>query len=140
MTPSTLRAHLAFSFKAETYELEAVIDLERCLADSSEEPDFHQLLARASGIDPYSYLYEVLESYPPEFADPTGLAVAYCNEGRFDWYAFVERWSTEADLRVVRSVAGRFLGEHTLDGQPALEAALLAVYEAGKAAQSGSRP
>jgi hypothetical protein len=135
MTSSTLRAQLAFSFKAETYDLEAVIDLDRCLADSGAEPDFHHLLARAHGIDPYSYLYEALESYDIEFSEPTGLAVAYCNAGRFDWPAFAEHWRTDADLRVVRSIATRILGEHALDGQPALEAALLAAYRAGKAAQ-----
>jgi hypothetical protein len=138
MTPSTIRAQLSFSFKAETYELEAVIDLDRCLADSSTEPDFHHLLARANGIDPYSYLYEALESYALEFSDPTGLAVAYCNAGCFDWHAFAEHWRAEADLRVVRSIATRILGEHALDGQPVLEAALLAVYRAGKAAQPAS--
>lgn len=136
MMPSTIRARLSFSFKAETHELEAAIDLDRLLADSGAAPDFHRLLALANGIDPYSYLYEALESYDIEFAEPTGLAVEYCDAGHFDWPGFAERWRAAADLRAIRTIARDILGEGALNGQPALEVALLAAYRAGKAAQS----
>ncbi|MGA9163801.1 MAG: hypothetical protein WBZ31_05040, partial [Thiobacillus sp.] len=62
MNNNTVRARLSLSFKGETYEFDSVIDLDRCLGEPGEAPDFHQLLARAAGIDPYSYLHEVLES------------------------------------------------------------------------------
>lgn len=138
MMPSTIRARLAFSFKAETRELEVAIDLDRLLADSGTAPDFHQLLALANGIDPCSYLYEAIESYDIEFAEPTGLAVEYCDDGHFDWPGFAERWRTDADLRAIRTIAAGILGAGALNGQPALEAALLAAYRAGKAARSAS--
>lgn len=136
MMPSTIRAQLSFSFKAETHELAVAIDLDRLLADSVAEPDFHHLLALANGIDPYSYLYEALESYDIEFSEPTGLAVEYCDAGHFDWPGFAEHWRAAADLRAIRTIAAGILGAGALDGQPALEAALLAAYRAGKAAQS----
>jgi len=68
MSTNTVRARVAFSFKGETYELDSVIDLDRCGGDD-EAPDFHQLLAKAAGIDPSSYLYEVLESHEIGFSD-----------------------------------------------------------------------
>jgi len=67
MSNNTLRARVALSFKGETYELDSVIDLDECLGEPGEAPDFHRLLARAAGIDPYSYLYEVLGSHEIEF-------------------------------------------------------------------------
>ena len=85
MSNTTVRARVAFSFKGETYDLDSVIDLDDCLGDSGAAPDFHQLLARPAGIDPYSYLYEVLESHEIEFSDATGVAARSCRDGRFDW-------------------------------------------------------
>ena len=55
MTPNTLRARLDFSFKGESYEFDTAIDLDRCSAEPGEAPNFHLLLAKEGGIDPYSY-------------------------------------------------------------------------------------
>ncbi len=89
MIGNSIRVRLAFSFKGETLDLDSVVDLDRCLRESHDAPNFHRLLALAGGIDPYSYQYEMLESDDIEFSDPTGLAVACCGEGCFDWPAFV---------------------------------------------------
>lgn len=131
MIGNTIRAHLAFSFKAENYELDAIIDLDRYVG---EEPDFHRLLARAHGIDPYSYLYDALESHDIVFSDATGAAARSCLDGGFDWSRFEQDWREEEDLRVVGEIAARLLGASALEGRPEIEAALLAAYRAGKAA------
>ena len=68
-------------------------------------PDFHQLLARAAGIDPYSYLYEVLESHEIEFSDATGVAARSCRDGRFDWTRFEQDAAEARDWLVVGAVA-----------------------------------
>jgi hypothetical protein len=86
MSNNTLRARVSFSFKGETYELDSIIDLDDHL--SGEAPNFHQLLARAAGIDPYSYLYDALESHEIAFSDATGVAVRSCRDGQFDWAQF----------------------------------------------------
>lgn len=133
MSSNTLRARLSFSFKGETHDLDSVIDLDRCLGESAEAPNFHLLLARAAGIDPYSYLYEVLESHEIEFAEATGLAARSCREGEFDWTQFAQDMREELDWRQVRAIAEQSLGGRDLDADPQLKAALLAAYRAGKA-------
>lgn len=130
MNPNTLRARVAFSFKGETHELDTVIDLDR-FSGSDEAPDFHRVLAQAAGIDPYSYLYEVLESHDVEFSDATGVAAAHCHDGQFDWAGFAREMADARDWQAARAVAERILGVRDWDGEAPLKAALLAVYRAG---------
>jgi len=133
MTNDTVRARLTLSFKGETYELDSVIDLDRCLGEPGEVPNFHQLLAQAAGIDPYSYLYEVLEAHEIAFSDATGVATRSCRDGRFDWAQFEHDRREERDWQRVRAIAQPMLGARDLDAEPDLKAALLAAYQAGKA-------
>ena len=140
MSNNTVRARLAVSFKGETYELDSVIDLDRYLGGSKEAPDFHRLLAKAAGIDPYSYLYEVLESHEIEFLDATGMAARSCRDGRFDWNLFEQALSTEREWQAVREIAERIMGARDLDADPALKEALLATYRAGKASGASASP
>ena len=132
MANNTVRARVAFSFKGETYELDSVIDLDRCLGEPGAAPDFHRLLAQAAGIDPYSYLYEVLESHEIEFSDPTGAAVHSCRDGQFDWSRFEQDIAGERDWQTVRAIAEPILGARDWDADAALKAGLLAAYRAGK--------
>jgi hypothetical protein len=132
MNHNTVRARLSVSFKGETYELDSVIDLDRCLGESDGAPDFHQLLARAAGIDPYSYLYEILESHEITFSDATGVAARSCRDGRFDWTQFEQDRRDERDWLRVRAIAQPTLGARDLDAEPDMKSALLAVYRAGK--------
>lgn len=137
MRNNTVRAQVAFSFKGETHELDTVIDLDECPHEPGEAPDFHRLVAKATGIDPYSYLYEVLESHEIEFSDATGAAARSCGDGRFDWARFERERDEERDWPLVRAIAERHLAAHDLDADPALKSALLAVYRAGKASAGG---
>lgn len=132
MTPNTLRARLNFSFKGEPHELDTTLDLDRCSAEPGEAPNFHLLLAKAGGIDPYSYLYEVLESHEIEFSEATGVATLCCRDGQFDWLEFERLRQDEQDMEVVRGIAERTLGVGDLDERADLKAALLAAYRAGK--------
>lgn len=136
--PNTVLTCLECSFKGKTIALEVVVDLDRCLANSEDPPDFYRALARAGKVDPYSYLYEVLESEEIHFSEPTGLAIGCCVEGQFDWNAFVQRVRNSGDVQIVQAIAEREMGVVDLDAQAELKAALLAVYReglrAGKAA------
>jgi hypothetical protein len=132
MTPNILRARLDFSFKGEPYELDTTLDLDRCSAEPGEAPNFHLLLAKAGGIDPYSYLYEVLESHEIEFSEATGVAALCCRDGQFDWPEFERLRQEEQDMKVVRGIAERTLGVGDLDELADLKTALLAAYRAGK--------
>ena len=133
MNNNTVRARVAFSFKGETYPLDSVIDLDRCLGEPGATPVFHRFLAQAAGIDPYSYLYEILESHPIEFSDATGVAARSCRDGRFDWDLFERELRAERDWQAVRTLAESIMGARDWDADPALKAALLAAYRAGKA-------
>ena len=130
---NTVRARLALSFKGETYELDSVIDLDQCLGESGAAPNFHQLLARTAGIDPYSYLYEVLETHEIAFSDATGVAARSCRDSQFDWTKFEQDRREEQDWQVVRAIAEKIMTARDLDAEPELKAALLAVYRAGQA-------
>ncbi len=134
MSNNTIRARLTLSFKGETYELDSVIDLDGCLGEPGEAPHFHQRLARAAGIDPYSYLYEVLETHEIVFSDATGVAGRSCRNGRFDWIQFEHDRREAGDWQRVRAIAQQTLGARDLDAEPELKAALLAVYRAGSGA------
>jgi hypothetical protein len=133
MGNNTVRARLALSFKGETYDLDCVIDLDKYLSETGAAPNVHQLLARTAGIDPYSYLYEVLEASEIAFSDATGIAVRSCREGRFDWMQFEQDRREERDWQLVRSIAEKSMTARDLDADPALKTALLAAYWAGKA-------
>ena len=133
MNNNTIRARLSLSFKGKTYELDSVIDLDECLGEPGTAPNFHQLLARTAGIDPYSYLYEVLEADEIEFSDATGVAARSCRDGGFDWAQFAQDAREGRDWQAVRAVAEPLLAARDLDADPALKAALLAVYRAGAA-------
>jgi hypothetical protein len=131
MSTNTLRARVVFSFKGETNELDTVIDLDRCVGEPGVAPDFHRLLAQAAGIDPCSYLYEVLESHEIEFSDATGAAARSCHDGQFDWERFERDIAGDRDWQAVRAIAEPIIGARDWDADPALKAALLAVYRAG---------
>lgn len=130
MSGNTLRARLEVSFRGEPHALETTLDLDPCLGEPGQAPDFHRLLARAAGIDPYSYLYEVLESEEITFSDPTGLAVGAFEDGVFHWNRFEQALREERDWQAVRAIAARHLAGRDLDGDADLRAALLAVYRA----------
>ena len=133
MSNNTVRARLVLSFKGETYALDSVIDLDECLGESGAAPNFHQLLARTAGIDPYSYLYEVLEAHEIAFSDATGVAAQSCRDGRFDWAQFEQDRREQRDWPAVRAIAERVLATRDWEAAPDLKAALLAAYRAGKA-------
>lgn len=133
MSSNTIRARVAFSFKGKNFDLASTIDLDRCHADEGEAPNFHLLLAQASAIDPYSYLYEVLESYDIEFSQPTGAAKAACSEAGFDWFRFLAEQRSAADVPAIRAIALETLGLADLEAHPDIQAALLAAYRAGRA-------
>lgn len=131
MSDNTIHARLEVSFKGETRDLDTVIDLEPCLGEPGQAPDFHRLLAKAAGVDTYSYLYEALESEEIVFSEPTGLAVQAFEDGHFDWPRFEQALRQERDWQIVRNIAANYLDSRELERELNLKAALLAVYRAG---------
>lgn len=110
MIPNTIHARLQVSYQGETHTLETTLDLDQCPAKPGQTPDFHSLLAKAAGIDTYSYLYEALETEEIAFSAPTGLAMQAFADGAFDWPRFEQASRDERDWETVRAVALQLLG------------------------------
>lgn len=141
MSANTLRATVAFSFQGQTHEISLCVDLDAYLQQNPghrdpnpEAPDWHRLLAQAADIDPYSYLYEVLESHEVELDAPTGLAAPCLQDGRFDWPRFVHTIQEQTRHTLFERIARETLQAASLDAIPGLATALAAAYAAGQAA------
>ncbi len=134
---NSITARVEFSYKGESYAPATVIDLDRCLDANGHLPDLHQMIARANGIDTYSYLYEVMESHEILFEDATGIAAECLHDGDFDAAGFEQRWQEQHHLEILAPIARRHLNIDNLEQHPDLKAALLETYLAGRdAAQS----
>jgi len=133
MPANSVRVRASVSFKGETQQLETILDLDRIGCEPGEIPNFHQHLASACGIDPYSYLYEAIESHDLDFSDPTGAAVQACRDGAFDWAWFEQARREELDWQSVNAIAASLLSVDELDARPELKTLMLAVYRAGRA-------
>jgi hypothetical protein len=129
---SSIEVSAQFDFKGETFRPSVTIDLDRQMMRHGELPEPHQLLAKTNQIDPYSYQYEVLESSELTYANATGLAAGFLQQGHFDSEGFQRQWLVQRELSVVEEIAQRHLGAEALAQQPALRAALLEAYEAGR--------
>ena len=129
---NSIEINVQFDFKGETYRPSVTLDLDLQMERYGMLPDLHQLLARENRIDPYSYQYEVLESSELAFANATGLAADYLDNGRFDIERFQEQWHAQKHLGLLQEIAREHMGIDDLSSQPALSAALLAAFAAGK--------
>ncbi len=131
---NSIVARIKFSFRGETYSPSAKIDLDELMTGSETYHRLHLLLARTNGIDTYSYLYEVMESYPIEFSNPTGLAADYLSGTEFEFSGFETRWHEKHDLSILDAIIDHHFKGDDCAQNPALKAALREAFQAGKAA------
>lgn len=125
---------IEFSYKGETFEFRADIELDECMEKLNTIPDLHDLIARQNGIDAYSYQYEVLTSEELQFSEEEGFAAEFIHEGEFDAEGFAIRWREERIGMIAAEIAQRVMGIADLAAQPALKQALLEAYRAGQTA------
>lgn len=130
---NTLHARIEFSYKGEVYCPSAIIDLDAMMRQGGELGDIRAFLAREHGIDPYSYLFEVMQSHEVEYDQPTGLAVECLHDGVFDIAMFQERWRAKQELDLLANIADQYLNISDLDKHSDVRQALQAAYRAGKA-------
>jgi len=128
---NTIQASCEFSYKGETHKPTVTIDLDK-LAGHAEEIDFHALLANQTGIDTYSYAYEVMQQAPIRFEHATGLAIECTNNGQFDLAAFRDARDQQQIMEELQAIAAEQLKVNNLDDQPDLKKALLQAYNLGK--------
>lgn len=129
---SSIEVSAQFDFKGKTFRPTAALDLDALMEHYGELPELHRLLARENHIGPYSYEYEVLESCELAFSNATGIAAEYLEGGRFDTQGFMQWWHEHRLVALLQEIARRHMAVDDLERQPALKAALMEAYAAGK--------
>lgn len=127
---NSIRVSAVYSFKGETFSPSVVIDLD-ALVEQAELPDFHAVLARQTGLDPYSYAFEVMQEAQLHFSEASGLAAAYLHDDHFDFTGFAAAVRHQRIMPQLQDIAARVLEIHDLDEHPALREALLQAYLLG---------
>lgn len=107
---NSIDIRVQFSFKGKTYELGMTLDLDT-LGKQQTIPSLHQLLARQHGIDPYSYLYEVMEVSEIKFANPQGLAKDFCAHKPFEPGAYFHYARTRQTQQLLHNILTEELSE-----------------------------
>ncbi len=132
---NNITAHIHFSFKGEVHQPSAVLDLDELMEKFQGLPNLHLEIARVSGIDTFSYLYEAMEMHPITFSDGRGLAVQCLQDGMFDFKAFEGLWHEQQVMEVLAPIALQYLGIEDLNEIPAVRDALQEAYRHGRSAR-----
>ena len=131
MTKNTLVASVEFYFKGERYAPSAHIDLDRML-ESGGLPSLYSLIARESGIDAYSYQYEVMQMEPIRYSEVEGLVADFIHHGELNVQGFVDAWHARKVQGELGAIARRCMGVEDPAQQPGLGEALLEAYRLGQ--------
>lgn len=127
-----ITASVIFSFRGMTHNPSLRIDLDALMRAQGEPGGLHVMLAKANGIDLYSYEFELMEDLPITFSAATGMATDYLDGTDFDLAGFRLAWRKQQALDVLRPLALEYLHIADLSTEPALRDALLAAYRAGQ--------
>lgn len=125
-------ASIEFSYQGETYHPKLSIHLDDLMQNHHGLPDLHRYLANQSGIDTYSYLYEVMESHPIVYSNATGLAQQCLVDGQFDLACFEQLWHAQQQTEALSTIAHTHMGVDNLSQHPKLHQALLEAYRLGQ--------
>lgn len=133
---NTIKVTISFSFKGVEYSPSSVIDLDAFILGDTNLDAIFQRVASDNKIDYYSYEYEVLESSPKVFSNPTGIAGDFLSDTTFDLEGFKQHQSNLEGLAILQKIVKDTMGIANLEENKALKSALLQAYNAGKASQS----
>ena len=138
---NTIKVTIPFSFKGVEHSPSAIVDLDLIVLGGQTLDSLFQLVANENRIDNYSYEYEVLESSPKFFSEPTGLAVDFLSDSKFNLEGYKEQLSQEGVIdkgadKVIQDIASRVLNIDNLEeGNQMINQALLEAYQAGSKQQ-----
>ncbi|MBE0440148.1 MAG: hypothetical protein IBX57_10410 [Gammaproteobacteria bacterium] len=127
-----ITASVEFYFKGKAFTPSTELDLDKVMHSYGTLPDLHQLLAQTSGIDSYSYEFEMLIAEPIQFSQPQGSAVTFYNEGQFDHHGFEHAWHQQQQLKHLAPLIKQQLDIDNIDDHPQLKNVILAAYNLGK--------
>ena len=131
---NSIKVTIPFSFKGVEHKPSAIIDLDIFIQGEQTIDNTFQLVANENKIDNFSYEYEVLESSPKIFSDPTGIASEFLTENDFDLEGFKQQLLSGNALQKVQTIASNILNIDDLENNKDIKQALLEAYKAGKEA------
>ncbi len=129
---NTIKLTIPFSFKGVDHTPSTVIDLDAFMSGDQNLQAIFQIVASENNIGNYSYEYEVLESSPKIYSDPTGVACDFLSGECFDFEGFKKYQTTAQALDILQEIAKNRLNIDDLEKDPVLKQALLEAYQAGK--------
>ncbi len=129
---NTIRITIPFSFKGEENTPYAIIDLDHYIKNNDCLGHAFNLVVQKSNIDRYSYEYEVLETSPKLFSNPTGIAGDFLTDQNLDLKGFKQLQVERATLQKLQAIASNVLNIDDLDNNKDIKQALMEAYEAGK--------
>ena len=130
---NTIKVTIPFSFKGVEYNPSSIIDLDVFIQGDQALDSIFQIVANENKIDNYSYEYEVLESSPKFFSDPTGIATDFHSENGFNLKGFKEKFVDNDIFGSLSEIAKDALGIKNLNDHDDLKVALLEAYKLGSA-------
>ncbi len=136
MANNTIKITIPFSFKGVEHEPSAIIDLDVLIQGDQTLDSTFQMVANENRIDNYSYEYEVLESSPKIFSEPTGVAKNYLSGNDFDIEGFKQQIVEGDVLEKLQTIATEILSIDNLENNKEIKQALLKAYQAGLATQA----
>ena len=131
--PNTITVTIPFSFKGIEHKPSLVVDLDGYVLNHENFDMVYHLVATENNIDRYSYEFEVMESIPCTFSNPTGDAVNFLNENTFDLVGFKKRIEEKKILSVIQEIAHNVLNIDNIedDANEAIKRALFQAYQVG---------
>lgn len=129
---NAIEARMELSFKGEVHHLSSSLDLDKLMQSLGCLPPLQQILATDNQIDPYSYLYEMLETTPITFHQAQGLASDFLQDRILDIPGFEKTWLEQQLSIKLQEISLQELGIDDLEQHPELTRALERAYALGK--------
>ncbi len=133
MSQHTITASIEFYFKGERFFLSSTIDLTNWIQKHQADMVYlYDTIALEHGLDQYRYEYDVMVMEPIQFAQPTGLACSFVQDGTFDIEGFQQAFQKVQTLELLAPWVRKELelDIHTL--QPEWQQTLLHAFALGQ--------
>jgi len=129
---NSIKVTIPFSFKGVEHKPSSIIDLDVFIQGEQTIDNTFQRVANENKIGNFSYEYEVLESSPKIFSDPTGIAGEFLTGNDFDLEGFKQQLLSGNALQKLQTIASDILNIDDLENNKDIKQALLSAYEMGK--------
>ncbi len=134
-----LTVAVAFDFKGKSFSSSLELDLDVFFTHQREITSLYTDLGRILGLDCYRHEYDVMESAPLTFSNPTGIAMPFVQQGQVDWDALEQAWHKQLHFGIVEKITNKYFNVENIEDRPKLTAALIEAYQAGQEAYKNNK-